>query len=302
VQEEGGAVRLFEDLGDPLTAFFLGKGSCAEPPDSIPLRILELDELPATRDALQSAFRRRVMQLHPDLGAYTALPDIVNEAVALKAEQDPTVQEAKWARDILLHKVRPVTDGKSQACVDFSIRNKGQARIDELTVEIDKERADHPERFRWHRDRDSGSIAWTRMRELARFDCRWCGKCGRDLAADEPVWRVYEEIGGVQVRCDDCPADEWDRGSYARSECEQCGRPVRHRHAGYRRWYRTFCCELCRDRYQAAQRSTARADARARRRCEGCDELLDADRSDARYCSPACRQKAYRRRSSRSPA
>lgn len=35
-------------------------------------------------------------------------------------------------------------------------------------------------------------------------------------------------------------------------------------------------------------------------RCAGCDGLGLSRRSDARWCSPACRQRAYRRRSSAS--
>jgi hypothetical protein len=61
---------------------------------------------------------------------------------------------------------------------------------------------------------------------------------------------------------------------------------------------RTFCSENCRRRvvdYEAkAKRQAARGDLT--RRCESCHEEFTPTRSDARYCSGACRQRSHRQR------
>lgn len=61
---------------------------------------------------------------------------------------------------------------------------------------------------------------------------------------------------------------------------------------------RTFCSEGCRRRVvdceTKAKRQAARGDLT--RHCEVCHEEFTPQRADARYCSPACRQRAYRER------
>jgi hypothetical protein len=61
---------------------------------------------------------------------------------------------------------------------------------------------------------------------------------------------------------------------------------------------RTFCSESCRRRTVACEAKAKRQAARGdlTRRCEGCHERFTPQRVDARYCSPACRQRAYRKR------
>jgi hypothetical protein len=93
--------------------------------------------------------------------------------------------------------------------------------------------------------------------------------------------------------------------------CEGCARPVvNHKSVrpGYRRengWiqtedyaprdsWRIFCSERCR-------RAVFGAEQKAKREhdpidCPVCHERVDARRRDARYCSSACRQRAYRER------
>jgi hypothetical protein len=132
------------------------------------------------------------------------------------------------------------------------------------------------------------------MRDLANLDCRWCGRCGRDLAADEPVWPViYRRGRGRVVCCRDCARQAEERFDYAR-RCSQCSRVVYDQ-----RWiWPCFCSERCRQSHAKAKRSVARAEQRAGCRCDQCEEVLSADRADARYCSNACRQRAYRARAS----
>jgi predicted nucleic acid-binding Zn ribbon protein len=72
--------------------------------------------------------------------------------------------------------------------------------------------------------------------------------------------------------------------------CRWCGRT-----AYYTDWvWRVVCSDYCRDRLRPS--SQTRAAARIGRPCEVCGDPFTPPRSDGRYCSPACRQKAYRRR------
>jgi hypothetical protein len=109
--------KLFADVFSAL----LGIGNFAEPPDSVPLRLLGLEAIPATHAAINDAFRRRVMELHPDTAAYSASPDLAADALT-SAEADATVQEAMWARDILFGKVHDATAEKSHSRESFSSR------------------------------------------------------------------------------------------------------------------------------------------------------------------------------------
>lgn len=78
-----------------------------EPPITVPLRILGLDKLPATRDDLKATFRAKVMAAHPDLNHYT-IPHL-REAAEAAVAAEPDVQELKWARDCLLRKIPTAT-------------------------------------------------------------------------------------------------------------------------------------------------------------------------------------------------
>ncbi len=287
--------QLFGD--DPFGALLK---NAPEPPDSVPLRILGLVERPVGHTPIHSAFRRRVMELHPDLGAYPALPE-VNDALAVAVKNDTTVQEAKWARDVLLAKVPDVTGSESEARFEDTFRNglaprwqtSRRARLDELTPIVEQRRAEY--RARWGHE-PWGSLEYAAVEELvacANRDCRWCGRCGRYLTEDEPVWRSYEQRPGIVTICCDC-YDEYSRSQdfWTGRRCEQCGRLVH----SVRSRLREFCSETCRAEFTADQRRGARSEARAGRRCEQCNEILDADRCDARYCSNACRQRAYRAR------
>jgi len=110
--------------------------------------------------------------------------------------------------------------------------------------------------------------------------------------------------------CEDCHPSAWQPG-----RCPGCRRAVMFRYgAERRRWVKdpdrpwrlaevpygeplaAYCSTRCRDlvrRELAAQRRTAERNPVL---CAGCHEVMDGPRSDARYCSPACRQRAYRAR------
>lgn len=69
---------------------------------------------------------------------------------------------------------------------------------------------------------------------------------------------------------------------------------------GQRIWDRkpVYCDDICRGVAVSDQRARVRAENRNGLKCEQCGEIIDASRKDARYCSPRCRQKAYRGRRS----
>jgi hypothetical protein len=130
--------------------------------------------------------------------------------------------------------------------------------------------------------------------------CAFCGQCGRAIADGEPVrvtW-VYVGDGGVRApTCADCPQRsllERDSDFLDPEPCHGCGRMVAVR---TRRGQRKVvaCSERCAWTARNRRRATVAAILR-RRRCLACNEAFAAPRSDARYCSSACRQRAYRQR------
>jgi hypothetical protein len=93
-------------------------------------------------------------------------------------------------------------------------------------------------------------------------------------------------------------------GSISRYRCRRCGRPEAVfrsekntvRLIRYGRWWRH--CRLCAREAEKSRQRDLRAQARADRRCQSpeCAALFTPARSDAKFCSSACRQKAFRRR------
>lgn len=72
--------------------------------------------------------------------------------------------------------------------------------------------------------------------------------------------------------------------------CATCGLPT-HLTPDPRRRVPT-CSDLCRSRQYSQRRSVA---TNVTHTCDGCGQGMTG-RADRRYCSPACRQRAYRRR------
>lgn len=200
-------------LFDASFGAMLGFGGWAEPPDAVPLRILGLAEKPATHDAIKSAFRASVMQVHPDLAIYTD-PGLKRAAEAV-AEQTPEVQELVWARNVLLRKVPAPVTGNGLAHEGF----------------------------------------------ISRYEPKLCKECN-----------------GERRRSNGEPYDLYAVNSYREH--------VRWR--GY--------CIACASDAENARRRDERRTRRTGRCCVGCGETFTPPRADGRYCSSACRQKAYRQR------
>lgn len=170
----------------------------ADVPETIPLRILGLRPPVPNREAIVSAFRRRVIEVHPDLQLAYDHPVLQGGAEAV--EDRPEIRELVWARDVLVE-IAPNGDSVT----------------------------------------DSG---------------------GGIEAPTQAVTRPWV--------CRDCQQE-------------------RHRWSGGR-------CLECSTAHEAAQARERRRRRRANRRCAGCAAIFTPSRADGRYCSPACRQRAYRQR------
>jgi len=139
--------------------------------------------------------------------------------------------------------------------------------------------------------------AWQRRR-AAQETGETCGRCGKAWAAPLPVWkarvRVYRTNFVTNV-CEACRPKRWDwwRGEWFDTVCRGCGRTVHswRRMRGIPVHVTRYCSKLCLCRAQADRR---RKDAQPQR-C-ACGEMFTPTRSDARHCSNACRQAAYRKR------
>ncbi len=185
----------------------LGIGTFDEPPDSVPLRILGLAELPADESALRLAFVRKVRELHPDLNPLddTSWAEVHGDEWA----------EIQWARSVILRKMTSVT---ASAVPTGPLGNRNGPGID------------------------------------------WCRTCERPFG-------IFN-AGGVPA------ASSWPN-----------------------RWWREGLCERCAHEVDLQRARERRRRARADRRCASCTGTFTPSRSDGRYCSSKCRQRAYRLRS-----
>jgi hypothetical protein len=137
----------------------------------------------------------------------------------------------------------------------------------------------------------------------AKATAEACGLCGRAVAASETVVIHSIPVGRGRSFVPVCA--ECGRLGERRDEaqpCYWCDRPVfmlyevwaaRPRRSG------VFCCDRCRSKWHNRRHSQVRKQQRQRylaKTCEVCGEEFTAKRVDAKTCSPACKQKAYRRR------
>jgi predicted nucleic acid-binding Zn ribbon protein len=164
----------------------------------------------------------------------------------------------------------------------------------------------------------------------AYTDASVCVRCGRTLAADEPVWLLrcrllwqHGVTGDILVlRQDDraagcaaCAEEQWQRcqsydrwGVHANARsgpCPGCNRTVHLMGTLYQtdRGFlcaSLFCSNRCRNKVHAARWRARHPQARKKPRavltCPACGKSFVASRKDARACSARCRQKLYRDR------
>jgi hypothetical protein len=286
------------------------------------------------------------MQLHPDLGSYTALPDIVNQAAEAKAENDASVQEAKWARDVLARKLPAVTDGSSDQSVAVPSRNGSSERTPENRAKWERARQ---ARATGEACADCGQVfeledTVVLVRRRAYEEHSWgllaapvCDPCWRAEAEDEVqrhlklvatkrdydrYRRDWERIGRSEELIvaelarfranDDRNRSYWAEPrnvererhrrlrevaygyvagygpSFESVPCAGCGKPVIG--GGRTNRHHVTCSDRCKGRvYHPAVTHVQQS-------CDVCGDEFVPVRDDARYCSPACRQRAYRDR------
>jgi hypothetical protein len=309
---------------------FLGIGSFDEPPDSVPLRILGLSEMPADEPALRSAFVRKARELHPDLNPL--------EENSWREVAGGEWEAVQWARAVLLRKLPPprgaVTETKSRSGATLNPRNGTGSRrrvtdrsceswVDlsprntRILAEVEREverREGHIERgaFAW---RDYAQLSederFTKLAVVARLVCSDCVE-----PLDEVVYlhrrnpflerRDWSFGDGLKGRCGDCwgrsKSDPWHHACESTRRACMCGVAVictGDRLNSTDWWYANrgqSCSPLCaRERANAEARERRRT-ARSGARCSVCDAEFSPGRAGARYCSSACRQDAYRKR------
>jgi hypothetical protein len=142
-----------------------------------------------------------------------------------------------------------------------------------------------------------------------------CGECGRKLALEEPAYRgityagMAAMVGKLRYEnamlCAGCAPsylvesrpgpDRYGRYVFVHEPCGVCGRVTvfRTTRGVWRRNRHVFCCERCRWAHYNGIRNSRCARQREKV-CEVCGEPFTATRRDAKTCSAACKQKAYR--------
>lgn len=130
----------------------------------------------------------------------------------------------------------------------------------------------------------------------SRGEC--CAQCAKDFDASEPIYRSRTYVGPgflggtrtwILSFCDVCrPAERYRHGN-----CAICSRDVHNPcDVLYRR--HIHCSERCMRAYYARLQRDQRKAAR-QRICEQCrSEFIG--RRDSKFCTAACKQRAYRKR------
>jgi hypothetical protein len=144
-----------------------------------------------------------------------------------------------------------------------------------------------------------------------------CEACGNQLEPDALIYRVslgyshpwnYQKCPGTIIRvCATCnvsrmlgvfPGYKDHRTWWPASSCAHCRRPIIA--SRNRKPPNLLCCSVQCD--ALARNAAARRKRRAQRTeqdCDGCGKPFEPKRNDAAFCSPACRQRAYRSRTIR---
>lgn len=312
---------------------FFGLGTFDEPPDSVPLRILGIQEMPADEKALRAAFCCRVLKLHPDLNP-------LDEGSWRNVRGDEW-EEVQWARSVLQKKLpKPghVTDDGVDQRVTLSGRNGSERtrpvtdrtslrlatlvpRNARLFAEVEAEFARRQRTIDKEREAGRPISDWTPWGAYRRMseDERWteiavavrlvCSDCVHPLDGTIFLHRSDGDwVGdGLKARCATCweakkanDTFNWDREG--RKWTCGCGTGIvctGDRYYSTRWWYAKraqSCSPSCRrDREKADAREKRRA-ARAGAVCAVCESVFEPRRQGARYCSGSCRQDAYRKR------
>lgn len=132
-------------------------------------------------------------------------------------------------------------------------------------------------------------------------------KRGNHLVSEgEPVWFAFIRYGGMfavsrqhGMVCREHMREaeiENDWKQWWSSDCDTCQRTVWLPSTGRDRYRRhAFCSERCESLHYSRIQRERRLEAR-QKECETCGQEFIGGRRDAKTCSSACRQKAYRQR------
>jgi hypothetical protein len=132
-----------------------------------------------------------------------------------------------------------------------------------------------------------------------------CQRCGWKFTQDEIVYLVrdYELFGDWIAVCARCADDEEREACRLDGQCKGCGQPMRTPYMRTRSNIWTgecnvitanVCSKRCEQRYR--RRLQRERGSGAETRCTVCGVGFRPKRDDAKFCSSACRQWAYRRR------
>jgi hypothetical protein len=312
---------------------FLGFG--ALPPESVARDVLGIgSSLPLDAAAIRATFRWQVKRLRPDLGDAGAdgltRSDVDGDATAARLEA------LLWARDDLLERARKaelagsvtvgvspaggtggsrnakprplVTDRLSATRSALSSRNAALLALVDREFERCKRWGLLESSHRWKGK--SEAELFTALAKDARLVCVDCAE-----PLEGAIYLVRDRdrqtvVGnGRRGRCASCHAERARQADEKRwpiviSEARRCrcGTEIYCTGDTYdsQSWWWAKASETC---SPLCAREQANADARDRRRelragrtCAVCGEEFEPTRADARYCSSACRQDAYRKR------
>jgi hypothetical protein len=251
--------------------------------------------LPAARreclETLREAARKAVGEDAYLPGWISDRSDAINDAAS----------ELEWEREFSSGEISLL---KEKELLDVAIDSLYRCGVLSLIMEMDAVRAPLEELDAWELAREAHKTA------------QWCGCCGRELAVKESayfgvdvyigMWPLYwDQVSKPKickphyertVLCGSC-TPEWlspDRDDVVTQLCANCERPMVER-LNLSRLQRTFCSDRCRHEYHNQLRKETRAEEH-KMVCEVCGEEFTAKRRDAKFCSKACKQKAYRGR------
>jgi len=148
----------------------------------------------------------------------------------------------------------------------------------------------------------------TRAIYRAQQTAATCARCERTIQPEEPVWRQgmflgFSCFGGRRYTyapvCKGCRSDY--REFWEAAPCKGCGRPVYDEiNRSFTQKQHLSCSQACKHKSYAAAVRERRRRRRGTLACEICGKAYQPSRSDSRFCSVACKQRAYRKRISAS--
>jgi hypothetical protein len=145
-----------------------------------------------------------------------------------------------------------------------------------------------------------------------------CPKCKRQLTEAEPVYWLLINVfgwGRRQMVCGDCEAEATASSVYKTNAgvsfntrprwhparpCCHCSRPV-FLDRPIRKGLRYFVCGIeCRQAVHNANYRRTHPRTHVEQQCPGCGTAFTPKRNGAKFCSAACKRRAYRERSNHS--